>query len=207
MRRFEPAPAFMNSVAKTLLNNNVKYHINRVAMRSITFAAGMQHTNWSNVTMGQLPKMAILGLVSNSGFSGTHDKSPLNFEHFNLSHVAAEIEGVTYPGRGYDMDYDTARAATAYEGLLDCLDRLSEGNGELPIDRRMYRKGYTLYGFDFTVARTSMSMLSLIKTGNLNFLFRFKNPLTEAVIVICMLVFDNIIEITNTRQVIFDYAP
>ena len=207
MRRFEPAPAFLNSVAKTLLSHNVKYHINRVAMRSMTFGVGMQFVTWSNVTMGQLPKMAILGIVSNSGFSGTHDKSPYSFAHFDLSHVAAEIEGVSYPGRGYDMDYDTAQAISPYEGLLDCLDRLSEGNGELPFDRFGYKRGYALYGFDFTVARTSMSHLALIKTGNLNFTFRFKTPLPEAVIVVCMLVFDNIIEITNTRQVVFDYAP
>ena len=45
MRRFEPAPAFLNSVAKTLINNNVKYHVNRVAMRSMTFGVGMQFTS------------------------------------------------------------------------------------------------------------------------------------------------------------------
>ena len=207
MRRFEPAPAFLNSVAKTLLTNNVKYHINRVAMRSMTFAAGMQFTTWSNVTMGQLPKMAIMGIVSNTGFSGTHDKSPYNFAHFDLAHTAAEIEGLTYPGRGYEMDFDRGQSVAPYEGLLDCLDRLSEGNGELPFDRFGYKKGFSLYGFDFTVARTSMSHLALIKTGNLNFTFRFKTPLPEAAIVVCMLIFDNIIEITNTRQVIFDYAP
>ena len=157
--------------------------------------------------MGQLPKIVILGILSNSGFSGTHDKSPFNFLNFGLSHVAAEIEGKTYPGRGYDMDFTNAHSASAYEGSLDCLDRLSEGNGELPFDRFGFQDSFTLHGFDFTVARTSMSHLALIRTGNLNFMFRFKNPLAEAVIVVCMLVFDNIIEITNSRQVIFDYAP
>ena len=97
------------------------------------------------------------------------------------------------------MDFTDAHSASAHEELLDCLDRLSEGNGELPFDRFVFQDGFTLYGFDFTVARTSMAHSALIRTGNLNFIFRFKNPLVEAVIVVCMLVFDNIIEIINSR--------
>ena len=135
----------------------------------------------------------------NSEFSGTHDKSPYNFAYLDLSHVAAEIESVSYPRCGRDMDYDNAQAISPQGGLLDYSDRLSEGNGELPFDRSGYKRGCTLYGFDFTVARTSMSHLALIGTENLNFTFRFRTPLPGAVIVVCMLIFDNIIEITNTR--------
>ena len=91
--------------------------------------------------------------------------------------------------------------------MLDCLDRLGEGNGELPFDRFDLEKGFALYGFDFTPARTGLNAMSLVRTGNLNFSLRFKVPLTEAVIVVCMLVYDNIIEINNTRQIIFEFAP
>ena len=77
-RRFVPDAAFMNSVARNLLTRNVKYHFNRTTMRFMTFRAGIQHVTWNNVVVGQLPKMAIVVIVSNITFPGSHDRSPYN---------------------------------------------------------------------------------------------------------------------------------
>ena len=115
LRRFVPNPAFMNSVARNLLTKTVKYHINRTAMRSMTFDVGTQHCTWANVVIGQLPKMAIMGIVSNAGFSGVHDRSPFNFKGYDLSHIAAEIEGITYPSKGYTTDFGNSSTLSAYE--------------------------------------------------------------------------------------------
>jgi hypothetical protein len=105
------------------------------------------------------------------------------------------------------MDYDTGCSLEAYEGLLDTLERLNEPNGELPFDRFTYAKGHALYGFDLTVAHTGQSAISLIREGNLNISFRFKKPLSEAVVAVAMLTYDNTIQINNNRQIIFDFAP
>jgi hypothetical protein len=46
-----------------------------------------------------------------------------------------------------------------------------------------------------------------VKNGNLNINFRLKVPLTETVVAVAMLCFDNVIEIDNSRRVLFDYTP
>lgn len=66
------------------------------------------------------------------------------------------------------MDYGNSASLPAYEDLLDCLDRLGEGNRELPFGRYDLAKGFALYGFDFTLAKTSMNAMALAKTGSLN---------------------------------------
>ena len=57
------------------------------------------------------------------------------------------------------------------------------------------------------MSHTGRGALSLIRNGNLNINFRFKTPLTEAVVVVAYLTYDNTIQIINNRQVIFDFAP
>jgi hypothetical protein len=207
VRKFEPNPVFLASVAKTLLTRTVKYHLERICMRQLTLTPGVQHSVWSNLAIGQLPKTLILGLVSNTAFSGTARTSPYNFHHFNMQHISCEIDGVMFPSRGYNMDYASHNSLSAYEGLLDCLERLNESNGELSFDRYGYNEGFTLYGFDFTTSHTGRGALSLIKHGNLNVTFRFQVPLPETVVCIAMLCFDNILEIDNNRRLIYDFAP
>ena len=91
---------------------------------------------------------------------------------------------------------------------MDVLERLNEPSGELAFDRFMYNKGgFALYGFDFTTGHTGRGSLSLIRLGNLNVNIHFKVPLPEGAICLAMLVFDNVVEINNNRQVLFDFAP
>ena len=166
VRKYEPSPIFLNSVAKTLLTKTVKYHIERVAMRQTTFASGLQSSIWNNLACGQIPKTLIIGIVSSAGFNGSPTQTPFAFNHHNLAYISAEIDGTVYPSQGYNMDFTSNYSLQAYEGLLDTLERLNEPTGELVFDRLEYNKGYALYGFDFTVSHTGRGALSLIRNGN-----------------------------------------
>jgi hypothetical protein len=207
LRKFVPTPVFLNSVAKTLLSTPVKQMLPRVQMRVTTFASGLQTVTWNNLACGQLPKTIIIGLQSSATYNGSCLETTCNFEHWNLSYIATEVDGVLHPSNGYNMDYDTGCSLQAYEGLLDTLERLNEPCGELPFDRYKYAKGYTFYGFDLTVGHTGQSSVSLIRNGNLNVNFRFKRAINEAVCAVALLVFDNTVQINNNRQVAFDFAP
>ena len=208
LRKYEPSPDYLNALNKQLTINTAKYHLERVVMRQHSLIRGQQHAVWSNVVIGQIPKIMILGIVPNDAFTGVHDKSPFNFHHFDLSNSSAEVNGQLYPTRGYEFDFERNLTLSAYDGLLDVLERLNEPSGELPFDRYSYNKGgFTLMGFDFTSGHTGRGSLSLIKQGNLNINIHFKIPLPEGAICVAMLVFDNVIEINNNRQVLFDFAP
>ena len=208
LRKYEPSPDYLNALNKQLTTTTAKYHLERVVMRQHTLIKGQQHAVWSNVVFGQIPKIMVFGIVPNDAFTGIHDKTPFNFHHFNLNSLSAEVNGQLYPTRGYDLDFEKNLTLSAYDGLLDVLERLNEPSGELAFDRFMYNKGgFALYGFDFTTGHTGRGSLSLIRQGNLNINIHFKVPLPEGAICLAMLVFDNVVEINNNRQVLFDFAP
>ena len=56
-------------------------------------------------------------------------------------------------------------------------------------------------------SHTGLKAVALIKQGNLNVHMKFRVALPETVVVFAMLIYDNVIEITNNRDVIFNFAP
>ena len=189
LRKYEPSPDYLNALNRQLMVTTAKYHVERVVMRQHALMKGQQHAVWSNVVIGQIPKIMIFGIVPNDAFTGVHDKSPFNFHHFNLNSLSAKVNGQLYPSRGYNTDFEKNLTLSAFDGLLDVLERLNEPSGELPFDRYTFNKGgYPLFGFDFTTGHTGRCSLSLIKQGNLNINIQFKAPLPESAICLTMLV-------------------
>ena len=208
LRKYEPSPDFLGAMSKHLLSSTAKYHIERVAMRQLTLLKGQQQAVWPNVVIGQIPKVMIFGLLPSDALIGWHDRYPFNFHHFDLSNISAEVDGQVFPSRGYDLDFANSSTLAGYEGLLDCpgtAQRVEWRNSFRPM--AVWPRWFTMYGFDFTPGHTGRGALSLIKQGNLNINLRFAKPLPEGVVCIAMLVYDNVIEIDNNRQVSFDFVP
>ena len=183
------------------------YQIDRVAMRQLTLNQNVQFAVWNNVTQGQVPKIMLFGMVSSNALAGTHDTTPFNFQHYDLMAIHAELNGRIYPSNSYDLNFSTNCSLQAYDDLLDTLGRLYLPTGELPFHRFSYNRGFTLFGFDFTGSHSGLSAVSLIKQGNINLHLRFRTPLPETVVTFAYLVYDNVIEINNSRDVIFSFAP
>src|SRR5208282_5016679 len=127
-------------------------------------------------------------------------------QHFDLMSIYAEINGKIYPNNSYDLNFPNHFSLRAYEGLLDTLGRLNEPSGELVFDRHKYNNGYTLFGFDFTSSHTGLNSVALVKQGNLNIHLKFRVDLPETIVVFAMLIYDNVTEITNNRDIIFNFT-
>ena len=174
-------------------------------MKQMTVNFGQQFAEWANLVTGQLPKMMLLTMTTSRGLNGSHDTNPFYFDNFDLMHLSAEIEGKVYPTNGYEMNYATDYCLTPYEGLNRVLEIFNDSQRALPFSRDEYKKGFCIYGFDFTPSGTSRGALTLIKQGNLNLSLKFRAQLTEAIIVLAYLVLGATISINNQRQAIFDF--
>ena len=175
-------------------------------MRQSTLATGVQFAEWPNMVAGQLPKMMLITLASAPALSGSHDTNPLYFDHYNVNHLSAEVDGKVYPSNGYSMDFATHQTLGCYDGLCRVLEVYSSAEKALPFNRTEYEKGFSIFGFDLTPTGTSRGALTVIKQGNLNLNIQFSAPLPHSVNIIAYLVFDATIAINNARQAIFDFS-
>ena len=73
------------------------------------------------------------------------------------------------------------------------------------INRNEFGHGYTMYAFDLTPDHGCSEHYSLIKTGNLRAEIHFAQHLPITINKILYGVFDNVIEINHSRNILFDY--
>jgi len=206
IRRYIPSPDYLLSVTNQLQTKTVKYHLERVVMRTTDLPRGTQSTVVTNLHMGQLPKVMFVGLVSSEDFHGARAKNPFNFQNYSVRQISVEVDGQSYPTKPYQADFDRYSSLECYDGLLDTLKQRNSPFGELPVSREGYPYGFTVFGFDLTPGGTGRGALTLVKQGNLSVSVTFEKQLPETVMMVCMMVYDSISEVNQHRQIIADFA-
>ncbi|XP_055334067.1 uncharacterized protein F54H12.2-like [Paramacrobiotus metropolitanus] len=206
IRRYIPSPDFLTAVAGELLKKTVKYHVERIVMRVSDIPQKTQSTVVSNLQIGQIPKVVFVGFVDSEDFHGSIKKNPFNFQHFNITQLSVEVDGQSFPSKPYISHFEHNLSLECYDGLLDTLGYRPSLQGGLPFNRTEYNQGYTVFGFDLTPGHTGRGPLTLIKQGNLSVSVSFAKPLTTTIMMVCMLIYDSIIEINQHRQLIADFS-
>ena len=81
-----------------------------------------------------------------------------------------------------------------------------DGNRSSIIKREDWDKGYSLFAFDLTADYDDEDHYPIIKHGNLRLEINFARALPKAINILVYTEFDNIIEITNNRNIQVDYV-
>uniref|UniRef100_H3ANZ2 Uncharacterized protein n=1 Tax=Latimeria chalumnae TaxID=7897 RepID=H3ANZ2_LATCH len=204
VKKVKVSPRVRLSHAEALLMANTKYPIDRVGMKVLSIAAGSCVCNQENLFLGQLPKLIVIGFVDNDSFSGVYHKNPFNFKHYNINFVALYMDGEQVPVKPLQPDFQTGNAIREYCNLIQAAGKHLKYR-LLVINRENFCKGYTLFRFDLTPDQECSDHYSLIKTGKLRAEIRFAEPLPSMVNMILYAVFDNVIEINQRRNILFDY--
>ncbi|KAM4689015.1 uncharacterized protein F54H12.2-like [Discoglossus pictus] len=204
VKRVQISPAVRIGHAQGLLTGNAKYALDRVGLKIYSVAAGSRVCNQENLFLGQLPKLVVIGFVDNDAFSGAYDKNPLCFKHNNVNFAALYLDGEQIPTKPFQPDFENGNAIREYMALVQMAGKQSSDTGVL-IDREEFVSGYTLFAFDLTADQDCGSHFSLIRSGNLRAEIRFSRALDRTVNMLVYSVFDNVIEINQRRDVLYDY--
>ncbi|XP_028646572.1 uncharacterized protein F54H12.2-like [Erpetoichthys calabaricus] len=190
--------------AHALTNANAKYPMERVNMKVLSMPAGIRVSNQENLFLGQLPKYVVIGMVDNEAFSGDYARNPFNFKHNQVEFLALYLDGEQIPAKPFQPNFANDNTAREYYNLV-----LASGkhlkDQLLAISRSDFSRGYTLFAFDLTPDQECGDHFSLVKTGNMRCEIRFRQPLPHTVNLIVYAVFDNIIEINQRRNILYDY--
>ncbi|OQV19439.1 hypothetical protein BV898_06553 [Hypsibius exemplaris] len=146
IRRNIPAPDYLISTTEELQSKPCKYHVERTVIRVTDIPRSTQSTVISNLQIGQLPKICLIGFVDSKDFHGDSTRSPFLFDHFGLQQISCEVDGQSFPGRPYTAEFDKFQSLECYEGLLETFEKRHDPHGEFWFDREDYAGGYTLFG-------------------------------------------------------------
>lgn len=205
VKKVKVSPDVKIGHAQALMTSNAKYPIERVAVKVYSIPRGLRVSNQENMFLGQLPKFVVIGLTDNDAFSGDYVKNPFNFKHFDANFIALYVDGEQIPSKPFQPNYaNTHNSVREYYSLIQATGRHLKDK-PLIIDRSDYSRGYTLYAFDLTPDQEAGDHFSLVKTGNMRLEMRFSVPLPDTVNLIIYAVFENVIEVSQQRAVLFDY--
>ena len=84
--------------------------------------------------------MMLITVASAPALSGSHDSNPLYFDHYNISHLSAEIDGKIYPSNGYSVDFVPHQTPCCYDGLCRVLEVYSSPEKALPFKEGSTKK-------------------------------------------------------------------
>lgn len=204
MKKVSVSPIVRLGHAQALLSTTAKYPIDRVNLKNFSIPAGSRVCNQENLFLGTLPKSVVLAMVDNDAFTGSYNKNPFAFKHYDLEFLALYVDGHQYPSKPLQPEYGSGSAVREFYQLA-----LSSGkhlkNQALSIDREDFLQGYTLYAFNLTPDEECGQHISLIKAGNIRLEVRFRQPLPHTINLIVYAIFDSIIQVSNRRQVLVDY--
>jgi hypothetical protein len=192
--------------AAMLQSTTAKYPLSPVEIKASSFPANLSHISIENLILGQIPNRIIIGLVSSDAFLGNYGRNPFNFQHFNLSLMGLYVNGELVSNTPYQPDFANNRYCKVYKDFMDAVGVWNKDR-TCGISRADYKNGYTLYAFDLSPDKHGDGHhFSLMRTGTLRLDCRFSQALPNAIHVVCIAEYENLLEVDANRTIAFDYS-
>ncbi|XP_078030988.1 uncharacterized protein F54H12.2-like [Epinephelus lanceolatus] len=204
VKKVAVAPAVRLAHSRALQHTNAKYAIDRVALKTFSIPAGTRVCNQENLYMGQIPKFVIMGFVDHEAYSGSYNRNPFCFQHYDTEFISLYADGQSHPAKPFQPLFQRGQYVREYFQLVQTTGRHLKDRS-LAISRNDFGNGYTLFCFNLEPDDGRAGNVSLIKSGNVRLEVRFRVPLQRTVNLVCYAVYDSVIEISNKRQVLLDY--
>jgi len=206
IRKEKVSPSVMLGHAEALRKTTAKYLIKRIDFKVFSVPRGALNISQDNLFNGQIPKRLALAMVDNDAYSGNYKKNPFNFKTNDLSFLGIYIDGEPLPGKPLQPKFDQANEfIMAYQSLFSGTGSLFEDIGN-DISRDDFDDGYAIFCSDLTPDLSNGGHYNLIKKGNLRLELQFAKALPQSINVVILSEFENLIEVDNQRNVLFDFT-
>ncbi len=204
VRRVQMTPSVILQNETALLHRNALYPIQHTEITTYTISKGSLSHNKESIFRGKIPKLIIVGMVSNAAFNGSYATNPFNFEDFNLSLMALYKDGESVPGRPYTPKFKKKTCSREYVALHQALELYNvDESRNITLDD--FLNGFTLMAFNLSPDMEISGPAQTMRDGNLRLEVRFTTALPDPINVVVLAVFDSQIEITKNRDVLLDY--
>lgn len=205
VRKVKLNPSVFLAHAKILESGNAIYPIHRTQIKTVSIARGFMSCSFEKIFSGQIPTRLVIALVDNDALNGSFTKNPYNFKHFSMSEISIFLDGQSHSLKPLTMNFVDNTYIRAYLSLFNGTSMTGFDSGN-DITREDFAGGYAIYVFDLTPDLYSDESFNLIRQGSVRIDVKFRNALENTVSLLVYGEFENIIQISRDRSVVFDFA-
>ena len=184
-----------------LKSENAIYPFQRSILKNFAVSQGLSNISLDNIFNQKIPKMIVFCMVGNQAFNGTLKSNPFNFEHFDCNFIGLYKDGICLPRKEFAPDFKNGKCVREYVAMMQNLNMFSR-NQTNSISFEEYKKGgYQLFVYNLA-ADLSYSSRQPLTIGNIRLDLRFSTALPKAINIVMMGLFDDEIQITESRRVL-----
>ena len=209
IHRFRVVDGIVKAHQLGLKESAARYFINHRNCKNFIIPKDSFEYHENNVIKNdRLPRKCFIGFVSNEAYLGRCDLNPFNFKNYDIQNIRITLNNKEYPPRGHECDFKRRHIDIPYFELFEAL-----GDMQCPkcsISRTEFMDGFTIFGFNFAPdlshGANKSGYITPIKVGDMALHIRFRQPISETATAIILMEYDNLIEITEARIPVKDFA-
>lgn len=129
-----------------------------------------------NIFLDRVPNVLIVVLVSAAAYSGDNQRSPFNFQHYNLSYIDFVVDGCSNEAHRLTPDYPSLNYGGTYLKLFDDFPDIVPD-----ISYDDFMNGYAIYKFNIAPTKATENEIPAQRSGQTSVSMKFSRPLAEAV--------------------------
>jgi hypothetical protein len=192
--------SLMLAHAKVMETTTAKYPLRKTVIKTDTLTQGSTSYVKDALFEGRIPNRLIIGMVKNTAYSGSYDKNPLLFDHYNINHISVSVNGNPLNAQPLKPSFSSTKTFISnYLSLFKGMGMFRQDGG-VSLNRDEYDGGYCLFVFDLTPDPNTIGS-SLIKGGNLRMEMQFAEGLPNPVTLIVYGEFSGLLEIDRARSI------
>ncbi|XP_054714664.1 uncharacterized protein F54H12.2-like [Uloborus diversus] len=201
VRKCEISSSILVAHEKALEQSLVQMPFTRIEIKTFTLSSGIKSITIPNAVNGALPSRIILGLVSNSAYTGDLKKNPFNFKNYKLNHIFLTENGIQVPSSPYTPSYGKNLFARNYLSLFTDMTQHKTN-----ISCNSYMENSCFYCFNLTQDYSASSpFANITRSGDISIHLKFDDDLPETVTLIAYMEMQALIEIDKSRNVFTDF--
>jgi hypothetical protein len=189
-----------------LLKQDIPYRIQRVDMKTYTYAQGTRNINVRNcASERELPRRIIVALVSNTSYNGSKATNPFNFRHYDMSSADINVDSKSVYGKPLTLDpaNDHCALLELHHHAAMGFTNKDDGNG---ISRNEFASGYFNLPANLEPSLPNGDYEDPMQMGNVEIELTFSKPLPHTISVIIYMEYDSTITINSSRRATSNYA-
>ena len=206
IRRLKIDPEYSLALEEALQSDNVRYPIVKQNINTIHLAANGQNFSLPNLHQGKLPKSIYCVFVSDKNMQSNDSVNPYEFSSFDIQQFTAYVDQDIVPGTPIHFSNNGSFNSEAYKTLLDSVLPTQSAERGIGISLDDYfKKNKCVIALDLS-ADPANKGYNRVRQGTLRFDLQFSKPLTEAICLILLELYDQVVEISSNRTVIRDFS-
>jgi len=204
LRQVNVSPQVMLGHAKGLQHHNIIIPFNAHKVFTKMIVQGVLSDVSINFLEGIYPKLVIVGLVDHAAYTGTYNRSPYNFQHFDVSECALTSNGQSIPSTPYRQNFNKKMYAKEYFNMFQQLSRCGMFADDNGITLEDWADGKTLYTFNLAPDLAITGHAQAVRYTNINIELSFAKETPKNLQLIALAVYDTQLEETREGHWLLD---